>query len=168
MGRFILKYRNFLLLCMLVVTMLVSYFVNQDRMRVEAASVTIPVVQVTAAPVSKLDSFRVQRDEAALTDIAALQALCDAPSLDTATREDAAAQLMALVDAREKQLAIEGSLALSSYAPCVAVVEPDILTIVTGRETLPEEDQALLFAMAKEHAGILPSGVRVICADAHE
>lgn len=163
MIRFIIKYRNTLLFALLVATMLVSCLVNQDRLAVQTASVAIPLVQTTAVPSGRLDTLRNQRDETAMNDMAALQALCDASALDKDTREDAAARLKALVDTRQQQSALECALSSSSIAPCLAVITPGCVTIVTDKSDLTAEEQTQALALARIHTGIEPSGVRIIC-----
>lgn len=165
MGKWILKYRNVLLLGLLMVTMAVSYFFQQQRLMEAAATVSLPMVQVTAAPSGRLDEYRHTREETLLADMTALQALCDQEQLDSQTRQDAAAQLQALVETHQKQLALEGALTQSGLYPCVAVVADGSVTIVTDKADLSSGESALVMTLAKAHADIEPSGVRVITAD---
>ncbi|MGN0777843.1 MAG: SpoIIIAH-like family protein [Aristaeellaceae bacterium] len=160
------KYRNMLLLTLLLVTMAVSYMANQRQMAEEASTVTIPVQEVAAPELTPLEQYRQERDAAALRDMAALEALCAQEKLDEQTRSDAAAQLQRLIDTRQKQTALEGALSSSGIAPCAAVVAQGSVTIVTEKATLTEGERALLLTMAQSHAGVEPSGVRVITADA--
>lgn len=157
---------NLILIIILMATMVVSYFVTQRRLDAEGATVSVPVVEVSPAPAGSLETFRAQRDETALQDMAALQALCGQEQLDQTTREDAAAQLQRLVEQREKQLALEGALAKSALAPCVAVISEGSVTIVTDKESVTSGETALVMTMAQTHAGVEPSGVRVVTATA--
>lgn len=165
MIRFIVKYRNTLLFALLVVTMVVSCLINQDRLAVETGTVAIPLVQTTAAPSGRLDTLRRQREDTAISDMAALQALCDSEALDHDTREDAASRLRALVDTRQQQSALECALAGSDIAPCLAIITPGCVTIVTDKPALTAEEQTQALALVQAHAGVEPSGVRIICGN---
>ena len=156
---------NLILIILLMATMVASYFVNQRQQQAASTTVSVPVVQVSPAPAG-VEGFRTQRDETALQDMAALQALCDQEQLDDATRQDAAALLQRLIDQREKQSALEGALCETALAPCVAVVSEGSVTIVTEKEGLTSGETALVMTMAQAHAGVEPSGVRVVTAQA--
>ena len=164
-GEWITRHRNLLLILLLLATMVISSMANQDRVEQEAATVSLPVVEPYAEPAGKVELFRQQRDAASLQDMAALQALVNQEQLDPLLRAEAAAQLQALVDAREKQLALEGALLESGLYPCVAVISGHQVTVVTGRADLTDSDTALLMAMAQLHIGALPAQVSVITAD---
>lgn len=166
MMEFIRKHRNPLLLLCLLVTLAASWFFTNQRLIEAAATVSLPVEQVTTAPTSRLEEFRTRRDETTLADIATLQALCDQADLASDTREDAAAQLQRLVDTREAQLALEGALTQSGVYPCVAVITEGSVTVVTEKASLSDGESALVMTLAKAHAGVEPSGVRVMTADA--
>ncbi len=162
---FIARHRNLLLFSLLLTTLTVCSLVNQRQTARDAPAVSIPLAQTAAAPLDALSLFRQQRDETAAKDMAALQSLVDQINLDDQTRYDAAAQLQAIVDAREKQTALEGALLTSGMYPCVAVVSTGSVTIVTQKETLSEAETALLLTMAQVHADADPSAVRVITAN---
>lgn len=164
MGNWIHKHRNLLLLALLLTTMAVSYLVNQRQLAQEASAVTIPVAEVAAPTAAPIEQYRQERDAAALRDMAALEALCAQEDLDAQTRADAATQLKRLIDIRQKQTALEGALLESGIAPCAAVVAEGSVTIVTEKATLTGGETALLLTMAQTHAGVEPSGVRVITA----
>lgn len=165
MMEFIRKHVNALLLGCLLITLAASWFFTNQRLTQAAATVALPVEQVTMSPTSRLEEFRTRRDETTLADIATLQALCDQDNLADATREDAAAQLQQLVSTRETQLALEGALTQSGIYPCVAVVSQGSVTVVTDKATLSDGESALVMTMAQVHADVPPSGVRVITAN---
>ncbi|MGN0745173.1 MAG: SpoIIIAH-like family protein [Aristaeellaceae bacterium] len=164
MGNWIHKHRNLLLLALLLTTMAVSYLVNQRQLAEDASAVTIPVTEVIAPTATPIEQYRQERDAAALQDMATLEKLCAQEGLDAQTRADAAALLQRLIDVRQKQTALEGALTGSGIAPCAAVVTEGSVTIVTEKETLTGGETALLLTMAQTHAGVEPSGVRVITA----
>lgn len=164
-GDFITRHRNLLLAMLLLATMVVSSLANQERIAQQAATVSLPVVAPAVEPVGKIELFRQQRDTASLQDMAALQALVSQELLDAQTRVEAASQLQAIVDAREKQQALEASLLESGLYPCVAVVSSGQVTIVTEKTNLTEHETALLMTMAQLHAGAAPSQVSVITTD---
>ena len=168
MTRFLLKYRNTLLFALLVLTMVVSYCVQQERLAVQTSTVSIPMVQTTAGPTGKLEVCRAQREETALSDIAALQALCDAENIEAQTRADAANRLKSLIDDREKQASLECALAESGLAPCLAVLAPGCVTIVTEQQDISPDARNQVLTLAKLYAGIEPAGVRLICGDGAE
>lgn len=164
-GDFITRHRNLLLAMLLLATMVVSSLANQERVAQQATTVSLPVVAPQAEPTSRMELFRQQRDTAALRDMAALQALVDQEQLDQQTRTEAAAQLQALVDAREKQLALEATLLESGLYPCVAVISGQQVTIVTEKASLTDHETALLMTMAQLHAGASPAQVSVMTTD---
>lgn len=164
-GDWITRHRNLLIVLLLLATMVVSSLANQERLAQEAATVSLPVAEPFEEPAGKIETFRRQRDAASLQDIAALQALIGQEQLDQQIRAEAAAQLQAIIDAREKQLALEGTLMESGFFPCVAVVSAGQVTIVTEKSGLSDDDAALLLAMAQLHAGVQPAQVSVIATD---
>lgn len=164
MTEFILKHRNALLLLCLLFTLAASWFFTNRRLTEAAATVSLPVEPVSAPVASHLDAFRARQEEAYRSDMAALQALCDQENLSSATREDAAAQLRRMVDTRQTQLALEGALAQSGVSPCVAVISPGSVTVVTEKASLSDGESALVMTLAQAHAGVEPSGVRVMTA----
>lgn len=160
------KYRNLFLLLLLVTTLFVSGNDKRRRLEEDAATVSLPVVATTdAPPASPLESYRQQRDSAHQADVAALQALCDQEKLDQQTRQDASVRLQSLVAQHQAALAMEGALLNSSLAPCVAVVTSGSMTLVTEKAEVTEADSALVATLAAAHAGMLPSGVRIITAE---
>ena len=165
MGELLKKYRNPILVAVLLLTMAASYFVNQSRLAQGAETVTLPVTtQQDGQATGALQTYRAKREETALSDIAALQALCDQDKLDQTTREDAAKQLQTLVDLREKQAALESALSTSGMGECVVTLSPGAVTIVTEKATLSSGESALILTLCKTHADVEPSGVRVITA----
>ena len=164
-GEWITRHKNLLLVLLLLATMVVSSLANQERLEQEASTVSLPVVEPYAEPAGKIELFRQQRDAASLRDMAALQSLIDQTQLDQQTRDEAAEQLRSLVDAREKQLALEGSLLQSGVYPCVAVVSAGQVTIVTEKSTLTEDETSLLMTMTQLHTGAQPAQVSVMTVD---
>lgn len=167
------KYRNLLLLGLLVVMLVVSSQMNRDRLLRETAAVSLPVtytgasanVQTAQTP---MEQYRQQRDETAMQDMAALQALADAEVLDAQTREDAAARLQLLVTQREQQTALEGALLETSLWPCVAVISPGSVTVVTEKEALTEAERITLLTMVQAHTDVDAGGVRIVCGEVGE
>lgn len=158
------KHRNSMLLACLLATLVVSWFFTNKRLVEAAVTVSLPVEQVTSAPKGSLDSFRSRREEAFLADVATLETLCGQENLADSIREDAARQLQEMISTREAQLALEGALTESGISPCVAVISEGSVTIVTDKATLTDGESALVMTLAQTHAGVAPSGVRVITA----
>ena len=163
-GEMLTKYRNAFLLGLLLLTLILSGYANHERLQAASSTVNIPVTEVLAAPADALESYRQQRDQDALADIAALEKLCAQTTLDDKTREDAAARLQVIIDNRQAQTALEGALTGSSLSPCVAVVQGESVTIVTGKATVTEKDSALVLTLAAAHVGAAPENVRIITA----
>lgn len=157
------KNLNLILIGVLLATMVVSYAANQRRLAEESSTVSLPVVKV-AEPSSALETYKAQREETALADMAALQSLCEQESVEQATRNDAAVQLQTIVARRQQQSALEGALVQSGLSPCVAVITEGSVTIVTGKESISSAESALVMTLAQAHAGVQPSGVRIITA----
>lgn len=164
LGEGLTKHRNFFLLGLLLTTLVVSGFAQQERLRDTSPTVEIPVTEVAAQPLSALDSYRQQRDQEAQSDIAALEKLIAQPTLDEDTREAAAAHLQEIIANRQAQSALEGALAGSSLYPCAAVVSGGNVTIVTQKSTVTDRDSALVMSLAAAHAGVTPEKVRIITA----
>lgn len=159
LGQLLTKYRNAFLLTLLAATLAISSLTGRDS---PASTVNIPVIETAASPASSLEAYRLQRDQDALADIAALEALIAQTMLDAATREDAADRLQEIIDCRQAQSALEGALVSSSLAPCVAVVAGGSLTIVTEKSAITDRDSALILTLASAHAGIKPENIRII------
>ena len=151
------RHKNLFLLILLGGTLVISSFTGQKTVTVD-----IPVTQTAAQPIDALTAFRLQRDEDARSDIAALEKLCEQTVLDEQLREDAAIRLQAIIDSRQAQTALEGALTGSSLYPCVAVVTGGSVTIVTEKSTITEKDSALVMTLAAAHAGAAPQDVRII------
>ena len=162
MAEKLVKHRNWLLLAILLTTMLVSCLATIRRREGENLPVSLPVMQTVAAEASALEKFRQERDETAANDMARLQQLTENDAIDQQTREAAAEQLQQMIDRRERQLALEGALSVSGIEPCAAVITDGSVTIVTEKATLTEGESALVLTLAGVHAGIEPSGVRVV------
>lgn len=165
LGQWLTKHRNAFLLGLLTVTLAVSGYANQQRVTAASATVNIPVVETAAQPLSPLESCRQQRDQEALRDMAALEALVNQPALDEATRESAADRLAEIVSVRQIQSALESALSGSSLHPCVAVVSGGSVTIVTEKSAVSDKDSALVLTLAAAHAEAAPENVRIITAE---
>ena len=164
-GEMLTRHRNLFLLALLITTLAVSGYASRQRLQERAATVDIPVTETVAQPQSALDRYRQQRDQEALSDIAALERLIAQATLDEATREAAAAQLQEIIDNRQAQSALEGALSGSSLYPCAAVVSGGSVTIVTQKSTVTDKDSALVMTLAAAHAGVTPENVRIITAN---
>ena len=162
LGELLTKHRNLFLIVLLGATLAVSSTANQERLRASSPTVEIPVMAVAA--LSPLEAYRQQRDADTLTDIAALERLVAQATLDAQTRDAAAEQLQAIIDARQAQSALEGALISSSLAPCVAVVAHEAVTIVTEKSTVTDRDTAMVLALVAAHIGVQPQNVRIITA----
>ena len=162
LGELLTKHRNAFLILLLAATLALSSLTGQPA---APATVDIPVTEVAAAPVSVLQAYRMQRDQEALSDIAALEALIAQPLLEASTREDAAARLQEIIDCRQAQSAVEGALVSSSLGPCVAVLSNGSLTIVTEKAEITKKDSALVLTLAAAHTGVGPENIRIITAN---
>ena len=158
------KTRNILLFGVLMATILFSSLATIHRLEDRTAAVSLPIVS-SAAEFSALEAFLQERDTAYASDAAALQRLCETESLDASSRESAARQLQEMIDRRERQTALEGSLSQSGISPCAAIITGNSVTIVTEKPTLTDGERALILTLAKTHADIPPSGVQVITGE---
>ena len=165
LGELLTKHRNAFLLVLLMATLLSGSIANRERLQAASATVDIPVIETAAQPVSALEAYRQQRDQQALSDIAALEKLVAQAALDESTRKAAADQLQALIDCRQAQAALEGALVQSSLYPCAAVVTADSVTIVTAKSAVTDKDSALVLTLAAAHVGASPENVRIITAE---
>ena len=161
LGELLTKHRNVFLIVLLVTTLALSSLASQP---VSSVTVDIPVTQTAAAPLNPLQAYRMQRDQDALADIAALEALVAQPLLEASTREDAADRLQEIIDCRRAQSAMEGALVSSSLGPCIAVLEGGSLTIVTEKTDVTSKDSALVLTLAAAHTGVKPENIRIITA----
>ena len=159
------KHRNLFMIVLLASTLAVSGYANQERLKADSPTVDIPVMAVSAPALSALETYRQQRDATAQSDIAALEKLIAQTNLDAPTRDAAADQLQAIVEARQAQSALEAALSGSSLAPCVAVVAGEAVTIVTEKSTVTEKDSALVLTLVAAHTGVRPENVRIITAE---
>lgn len=164
MATFLIRHKNALLTALLIITMVVSCLCYMNGREADSISVSIPVVNTAPLSSTPLEQFRRQRDDTTAADMAVLRDLCAQDALDDRTREDAALQLQRMIDRREKQLALEGALSQSGIAPCAAVVSEGCVTIVTEKDSLSSSENTLILTLCSAHAGVEPSGVRVITA----
>ena len=164
-GIWLTKYRNAFLIGVLAVTLAISGYANQQRVSAAATTVSIPVMETDAIALSPLEACRQQRDQEALRDLSALEALINQPLLDEATRESAADRLEELVSSRQAQSAMESALSGSSLHPCVAVIHGGSVTIVTDKAAVTDKDSALVLTLAAAHTGTAPENVRIITAE---
>lgn len=164
LGDMLTKHRNLFLFSLLVTTLAVSGAANYQRLQHHPATVDIPVTEAAAQPLSALESYRQQRNQEALADIAALEKLIAQTTLDEVTREAAAERLQEIIDCRQAQSAMEGALAGSSLSPCVAVVAGGCVTIVTEKSTITDKDSALVMTLAAAYTGAAPENIRIITA----
>lgn len=163
-GDMLTKHRNLFLVALLIATLAVSGYANRQRLREGASTVEIPVTETVAQPQTALERYRQQRDQEALSDIAALERLIAQATLDEDTRDAAVSQLQEIIDHRQAQSALEGALSGSSLYPCAAVVSGGSVTIVTQKATVTDKDSALVMTLAAAHAGVTPENVRIITA----
>lgn len=165
LGDMLTRHKNAFLIVLLVTTLAVSGYANQSRLSQGRDTVDIPVTETFSQALSALESYRRQRDETTLADIAALEKLISQTTLDDKTRDQAAELLQATIDARQAQLSLEGALTGSSLYPCVAVVQGGSVTIVTEKSAVTQKDSALVMTLAAAHAGVSPDHVRIITAE---
>ena len=66
LGQWLTKHRNAFLLGLLTLTLVVSGYANQQRVTAASSTVSIPVVETAAQPLSPLESCRQQRDQDAV------------------------------------------------------------------------------------------------------
>lgn len=164
-GDLLTRHRNVFLLLLLLTTLIVSGYANQEQLESASVTVSIPVTEASAASLSPLEAYRRQRDQETLSDITALEQLIAQPALDESTRQAAAERLQALIDKRQSQISLEGALTGSSLSPCVAVAEGGSLTIVTEKKTITQQDTALVLTLTAAHVGVSPENVRIITAE---
>lgn len=165
LGVWLTKHRNAFLIGVLAITLAISGYANQQRVSSAATTVSIPVMDTAAAALSPLEACRQQRDQDALRDLSALEALINQPLLDEATRESAADRLEELITSRQAQSAMESALSGCSLHPCVAVVHGGSVTIVTEKTAVTDKDSALVLTLAAAHTGATPENVRIITAE---
>lgn len=154
------KLRN----ALLIAAMLLTAAITWRCLAGDARPLTIPTLTAAEDTLSPLEHFRLERNETELRNMAALELLCAPDQPDETLRHDAAVQLQTLIDARQKQLAMEAILLESGFGACTAVLTNDQLTIVTDTATLTDRDNALLLELSQLHAGVSPQNLRVICA----
>jgi len=155
------RHRNLFLIALLAATLAVSSEMNRQRIASSHPTVTLPV----SAPATDLSAVSVwadERDADYQRDLAALRALTEQESLDSRTREDAAARLTELIASHQAQQALDKALSQSMLAPCASIVTASSVTIVTEQTTVPDEAAALALTLAAVHAGASPSDVRII------
>lgn len=165
LGDMLTRHRNIFLAALLGTTLILSGYANHERRQDSASAVDIPILEAAAQQLSPLEAYRYQRDQDALSDIDALEALIAQPTLDKSTREAAAAQLQEIIDNRQAQSGMEGALLNSSLSPCVVVVSGGSVTIVTEKTNVTDKDSALVLTLTAAHVGASPERVRIITAN---
>ncbi|MGN0794871.1 MAG: SpoIIIAH-like family protein [Aristaeellaceae bacterium] len=162
-GAFLTRHRNLLLIVVTASALAVSSAVNRRRLEGERTTTSLPVTATQSA--GAVTVYAQERQDAYLADVTALQAVCSDASLESRTREAAAARLTQLVADREAAKALETALQGSSLSPCAAVVSGTQVTIVTQNADFTAEDAAMALLLAEAHAGAKPSEVRIITGD---
>lgn len=165
LGQLLTKHRNAFLVVLLAISLALSGYANQQRLLTDATTVDIPVAEAFNQQTDPLERFRQERESSLHADVSALTALINQHELDANTREQAADQLQAIVDAHQAQKSLEGALVGSSLYPCIAVVQEGSLTIVTRKAELTQKDSALVMTLAAAHTGISPENIRIITAE---
>lgn len=160
-GELLTRHRNTFLLVLLASTLILGSRVNSGQN--DSVTVEIPVTATAAQSLSPLEVFRQQREQTVRADISTLERLIAQEKVDAKTRQEAASKLQEIIHARQIQSAIEGALTCSSLYPCTAVYQGGILTVVTEKSTVTERDTALVITLAKEHGGISPEDLHIIC-----
>lgn len=153
--------KNTLLFIVLLASMAVSCLVTIRRLESESAPVSLPVTFV-AGQASDIDGLRHEVKAEEDADLAALREISRNELLDAATRESAAAQLSAMIARRESHSALEAALSSTSLAPCTVILTEGSVTVVTAKETISQAESAMVVTLADTHAGVEPSGVRII------
>ena len=153
--------KNTLLFIVLLASMAVSCLVTIRRLEGESAPVSLPVTFV-AGHASDIDGLRQEVMTKEDADLAALREISRNELLDAATRESAAAQLSAMVARRESQAALEAALSSTPLAPCTVILTEGSMTVVTAKENISQAESAMVVTLADTHAGVEPSGVRII------
>lgn len=164
-GAFITRHRRLLLISLLTVTLLASSAANRRRLEGEAIVTSLPITSVQAASDDSIAVFIADRDALHQQEVAALSALIDRTDIDSRTRDQAAAQLTALVQSRQAREALEDALSGTALAPCTAVVSGGAVTIITANPSPSGEDAALVMTLAAAHAGVQPQDVRILPAE---
>ncbi|MBQ2954776.1 MAG: SpoIIIAH-like family protein [Clostridia bacterium] len=161
--RFILRHRRLLLIALLSVTLLLGSEANRLRLQEEAIVTSLPVTHTEAA--TAVSAHATLQEDQHARDVEALSALIARDDLDALTRQDAAAQLSAMVANREGRLALEEALSATALAPCSAVVAGGSVTVVTAKAEITPEDSALVLTLAAAHCGAAPEDVRILPAE---
>lgn len=153
--------KNTLLFLLLIASMAVSSIITIRRLEEESSPVSLPVTFVNTQE-SAVEVFRREQDDAEEADLSALREISQNELLDASTREAAASQLQDMIHRRELKAALEAALSTTALAPCAVVLTDGSVTVITGKDTLTPGESAMVVTLAHSHAGVEPSGVRVI------
>ena len=94
--------------------------------------------------------------------MAVLQSIADNPDALPDEREDALAQISAIMRDMEAEANIE-TLALAKGIPqCVAVISGENCSVIVDSSEISEAERAQIVEIVYEQSGILPIGIRVI------
>ena len=115
---------------------------------------------VTPAPTNQEE--RLKRETAYDRDVAALQAILESGSADTATQEMAAQKLTELIEEHEHEIGLETALLEAGYANAVVLVQNGAVTVMIPEELLNEGSGAQLLELCVVHAGVGAENVRVM------
>ena len=140
-----------------------SVLVNEELSGVPDASQSAPDVSDTLGESDDLLAITVLNRSAVREDaMAVLQGIADNPDALPDEREDALAQISAIMDDMAAEASIE-TVALAKGIPqCVAVISGENCSVIVDSAELSEAERAQIVEIVYEQSGILPIGIKVI------
>ncbi len=140
-----------------------SVLVNEELSGVPDASQSTPDVSDTLGESDDLLAITVLNRSAVREDaMAVLQGIADNPDALPDEREDALAQISAIMDDMAAEASIE-TVALAKGIPqCVAVISGENCSVIVDSAELSEAERAQIVEIVYEQSGILPIGIKVI------
>lgn len=140
-----------------------SVLVNEELSGVPDESQGSPDVSDTLGESDDLLAITVLNRSAVREDaMAVLQGIADNPDALPDEREDALAQISAIMDDMAAEASIE-TVALAKGIPqCVAVISGENCSVIVDSAELSEAERAQIVEIVYEQSGILPIGIKVI------
>lgn len=126
-----------------------------------------PSASISPAPTGQgaAESGRTARELAYDKDVNALTSLISKENVSEGIRDQAAQQLAQMIANHTTELAVEEALLHAGFAPCLAVLQNDALTVSVGIDELTSAQSGAILAVCVAHSDVAAENIRIMTAD---
>lgn len=109
---------------------------------------------------------RTAREAAYDKDVAALKALVGQTDADEAVRNQAAGQLAKMIAGHQIEMGVEEALQNAGFAPCMALMLNDALTVTVNASELTAGESATILSICVAHSDVAVENIRIMTGNA--